>query len=282
MESNDSQSLVGFGPYEVDLRTQEIRKHGNLIRLVGQPFQILEMLLAHPGELITRDELQQRLWPGESLVDCTHGLNAAVNKLREALGDSAITPLYVETLPRRGYRFIGTLRPHSSEAQETVIASSLPPEAQFATSVSPNPDSASTVNTRPTPPPTPVLSRQWTIALASVVALVIGGLGGMALSPRFHISEEKQTTSLASRELAALEEKEQSERQATTPRSSGHNSPRVVGALTRPAILREPALNSPPKDPTLRTVVSGSGSAGPQFSPDGKHIAFMSNRTGPW
>ena len=89
MDSSESKSVVSFGPFELNLRTQEIRRHGTVVRLSGQPLQILEMLLERRGELVTRDELQQRLWPDASLVDCTHGLNAAINKLREALGDSA-------------------------------------------------------------------------------------------------------------------------------------------------------------------------------------------------
>src|SRR5215470_2037960 len=112
---NESRSVVSFGPFEVDLRTQEVRRQGVSVRLSGQPFEILEMLLSRPGGLVTREELQERLWPDASLIDSTHGLNAAINKLREALGDSAITPQYVETLPRRGYRFIAEIRDQASD-----------------------------------------------------------------------------------------------------------------------------------------------------------------------
>jgi Tol biopolymer transport system component/DNA-binding winged helix-turn-helix (wHTH) protein len=98
-----------FGPFEVDLHTHELWKHGTRIKLIGQPFEVLAILLANPGELVTRDALRERLWPGDTFVDFNHGLNAAVNKLREALSDSAENPRYVETLPRRGYRFIATV-----------------------------------------------------------------------------------------------------------------------------------------------------------------------------
>jgi Tol biopolymer transport system component/DNA-binding winged helix-turn-helix (wHTH) protein len=101
------QNRVRFGPFEADLRTHELWKGGIRLRLSGQPFQVLEMLLDKPGELVTRDELRLRMWPGDTFVDFSHGLNAAVNKLREALSDSAENPKYIETLPRRGYRFIG-------------------------------------------------------------------------------------------------------------------------------------------------------------------------------
>ena len=98
-----------FGPFEVDLHTRELWKFGTRLKLVGQPFEILTVLLRRPGELVTREELGQRLWPSDTFVDFNHGLNAAVNKLREALGDSADAPRYVETLPRRGYRFIAAI-----------------------------------------------------------------------------------------------------------------------------------------------------------------------------
>jgi len=100
---------VKFGPFEADLHTHEIWKHGVKIKLVGQPFEVLAILLGQPGELVTREELRERLWPGDTFVDFDHGLNAAVNKLREALSDSVEAPKYVETLPRRGYRFIASV-----------------------------------------------------------------------------------------------------------------------------------------------------------------------------
>lgn len=99
--------LIRFGVYEADLRSGELRKHGIRLRLQDQPFQVLCMLLDRPGELVTRDELRQRLWPADTFVDFDHGLNTAVNKLREVLGDSATNPRYIETLARRGYRFVG-------------------------------------------------------------------------------------------------------------------------------------------------------------------------------
>jgi len=100
---------VCFGPFELDARAGELYKHGFKLKLQGHPIQILAMLLERPGELITREEIQQKLWPSESetFVDFDHGLNTAVRKLRQALGDEAETPQYIETLPRRGYRFVG-------------------------------------------------------------------------------------------------------------------------------------------------------------------------------
>ncbi|HXM23720.1 MAG TPA: winged helix-turn-helix domain-containing protein [Terriglobales bacterium] len=107
-----------FGVFEVDLRSGELRKQGIKIKLHDQPFQILAMLVEHPGEVVTREQLQQRLWPADTFVDFDRGLNSAVKKLRDALGDSAEIPRYVETLPRRGYRFIGSLSNASTSKAE--------------------------------------------------------------------------------------------------------------------------------------------------------------------
>jgi len=115
--SNPAHQRVKFGPFTVDLHTHEVRKDDTRIRLIGQPFDILAVLLGKPGELVTREELRMRLWPGDTFVDFDHGLNAAVNKLRETLCDSADNPRFVETLPRRGYRFIAKVVP--LDAQET-------------------------------------------------------------------------------------------------------------------------------------------------------------------
>jgi len=95
-----------FGAYEFDLRAGELRKHGMRIKLQEQPCQILAILLEHRGEMVTREELQSRLWPRNTFVDFDHSLNTAVMRLREALSDSSENPRFIETLPRRGYRFV--------------------------------------------------------------------------------------------------------------------------------------------------------------------------------
>ena len=105
-ERTASTRIVRFGTFEADLATRELRKSGVRIKLQGQPFEILVMLLERPAGLVTREELQQRLWPTDTFVDFDHGVNAAINRLREALGDSAENPRFVETIPRRGYRFV--------------------------------------------------------------------------------------------------------------------------------------------------------------------------------
>jgi DNA-binding winged helix-turn-helix (wHTH) protein len=112
-----------FDAYHVDLRTGELRKHGRKIRLAGRPFQVLALLLEHPGELLTRKELQESLWSADTFVDFEHGVNAAIQTLRRALCDSHKKPRFIETLPRRGYRFIATVERVQPDA-ETPLASS--------------------------------------------------------------------------------------------------------------------------------------------------------------
>jgi TolB-like protein/DNA-binding winged helix-turn-helix (wHTH) protein/Tfp pilus assembly protein PilF len=102
---------VSFGIFEVDLRSAELRQPGSAIKLQDKPLQILALLLEHPGEVVTREELQQRLWPNGIIVDFEHSINAAVKRLRQALGDDAEHPRFIETLPRHGYRFIAPVEP---------------------------------------------------------------------------------------------------------------------------------------------------------------------------
>jgi DNA-binding winged helix-turn-helix (wHTH) protein/tetratricopeptide (TPR) repeat protein len=106
MESTARNRRTRFGAFEVDLRSGEVYKHGIRLKLQDQPFQVLAVLLEHPGDVVTREELHQRLWPSDTFVDFDTGLNSAIKKLRDALSDSAEEPRYIETLPRRGYRFI--------------------------------------------------------------------------------------------------------------------------------------------------------------------------------
>ena len=103
-------SICGFGDFVLDRQTGELRKNGIKLKIHGQPVEILGMLLERPGQLVTREELQNRLWAADTFVDFEMSLNAAVRRLREALNDSADKPQYVETVARRGYRFIGDVR----------------------------------------------------------------------------------------------------------------------------------------------------------------------------
>lgn len=115
-ESRANPEVVRFADFEADLRTAELRRDGRLLKVQGKPFQVLSALLVRHGELVTREELRQSLWPADTFVDFEHGLNTAINKIREALRDSASNPRFIETLPRRGYRFIGTVSSNSVSA----------------------------------------------------------------------------------------------------------------------------------------------------------------------
>jgi eukaryotic-like serine/threonine-protein kinase len=113
---------IRFGPFELDVRTAELRKHDIRIRLNEQPFRILLMLVEHAGDVVLRDDIRLALWPNNTVVEFDHSINAAIQRLRDALGDSASNPRYVETVARRGYRFIGTLEPEAAAPQDRTPA----------------------------------------------------------------------------------------------------------------------------------------------------------------
>ena len=158
-ESEQATRVVRFGVFEVDFHTTELRKQGVRIRLPGQSFQVLQALLLRPGELVTREELKQKLWPSDSFGDFEHGLNAAVNRVREALGDSSDSPRFVETLPRRGYRFIAPVEQMDSEGKKTLPEATATPPQNGQT-----PTRADTTN-QPPPVPRP----RWIQAVAFVL-----------------------------------------------------------------------------------------------------------------
>ena len=163
MPPSQVSQLIRFDSFELDLRAGELRKGGLRIRLQEQPLLILQTLLENPGEVVTRDELQKKIWPADTFVDFDHGLHAAVNRLRAALNDSADRPRYVETVARRGYRFIGKLE--TPQAGVPIIAVAQP---------------------APSPEPRPGLWNSWTgvlagfgIALAIAAILVAGNVYGL-------------------------------------------------------------------------------------------------------
>ena len=109
MSANSTSRIIRFSTFEVNLDTGELRRRGQKVRLQEQPFQVLAILLSRPGEVVTREELRSRLWPADTFVDFDHSLNAAIKRLRDALGESAEMPIFIETRARRGYRFIGNV-----------------------------------------------------------------------------------------------------------------------------------------------------------------------------
>lgn len=120
--SSQSRAVIRFDVFEVDLRAAELRKHGRKIKLQDQPFRILGMLLERSGEVVTREEMRQKLWPADTFVDFEHGLNSAVARLRETLNDSAEKPRFIETVPRQGYRFIAAVEKPRTEAPVADVA----------------------------------------------------------------------------------------------------------------------------------------------------------------
>src|SRR5262245_10181049 len=166
MSTSASQALrIRFAGFEVDLQSQELFRDGTLVRLPNQSFLALAALLERPGMLVTREELRTRLWPDNRVVEFEQGLNAIINRLREALGDSAESPRFIETLPRRGYRFIGSLAA-GADSQEAV--SQGPPAEPEHLPASDGPGN-------------PSLSRGSRLAAAAVIAVVALGITIAAL-----------------------------------------------------------------------------------------------------
>jgi len=190
--SSTSTRVIRFGVFEVDLNAAELRKHGLRIKLPEQPFQILTMLLEKPGEIVTREELRNRLWQSDTFVDFDHGVNNAVMRLREVLGDSSDFPHFIETVPRRGYRFIA----HVDESPW------LPPRSAPQDSASQNQISAAAQHQAPAPELSPSktgpgLTRHRTLIFAAVVVIAL--LAG-AVAWRYLVSQRvggsRQSTSV--------------------------------------------------------------------------------------
>src|SRR5579862_1417647 len=166
---SSSAEVIRFHVFEVDTVTGELRKHGLRIKLQEQPFQVLCLLLARPGELVTREELRKMLWPADTFVDFEHGLNKTINKLREALSDDKEKPRYIETLPRRGYRFIAPVMAAQPPAEPT--------EAQAASA--PQHDPVVTANPRRAGWMTPAL------------VLLLGGLALLASALWYRLARSR-------------------------------------------------------------------------------------------
>src|SRR5690349_7057454 len=124
--SNNGSQKIRFGLFEADLRSGELFRDGSKVRLQEQPFQILAMLLDRAGEVVTREEMRKKLWPADTFVDFDHSLNAAIRRLRDALGDSAENPRFVETVARRGYRFIAPVNGTATVAEPVVTDAAAP------------------------------------------------------------------------------------------------------------------------------------------------------------
>jgi DNA-binding winged helix-turn-helix (wHTH) protein len=178
---------LSFGPFLVDLGTQELWKGSTRLKIGGQPFGILALLLERPGELISREELRKQVWSGDTFVDFNQGLNAAVNKLRDCLSDSADEPRYIETLPRRGYRFIAPVLPAVNPPTPNLPA--IPESAALTTtpaSIEPSPKpfapmqpqaAPSFTLEKPFPPDTVKLPYRWLTFAAIFILFSVMAIG---------------------------------------------------------------------------------------------------------
>src|ERR1700687_3757456 len=165
----DKLRLVRFGTFEVDLQEQELRKSGIRIKLQEQPFQILTMLLERPGHTVSREELCHRLWPADTFVDFDHGLNTNIKRLREVLGDDSENPRFIETLHRRGYRFIAPVDGARTLAAGNGEQSSIPAVEQAPVLPSPGISPLATTGTE----------RRWRRGGTALAALIVLGAAGL-------------------------------------------------------------------------------------------------------
>jgi Tol biopolymer transport system component/DNA-binding winged helix-turn-helix (wHTH) protein len=305
-----SKSRLRFGPFDVDLDSRELRKSGVRVKLSRQPFEILAALLESPGQLVSRDELRKRIWSEDTFVDFGHGLNAAVNKLREALCDSAEEPRYIETLPRRGYRFIASVEPAVSP-----LPAIIPAQPQVLVAEPIWKGSLAQEEWESTIP----VKRQTLVYVWALLALsAVLGLGASGLwwywSASRHLTEAelrlKQPGQLSVAEAAELRRKQAVERSSPhepdvsrsertqrnlnfPPEPPGHNNHsslsldqigHALGLVQERTISDAPAILrldlTPGRDSySLKRVISGlQAIGGPQPSPDGKKLTFMWGR----
>lgn len=232
-----------FGPFEVNAGAEELLRSGNRVRLPRQPFHILLLLLAQPGDIVTRDQLRDHIWLDGTFVDFDHGLNAAMNKLRRALGDSAENPRYIETLPGRGYRFIGTLHqlehPLAPQNLSAMVVQGTPPRDRW----------------------------MWWLVGAGACA------ASFALGLRLHESQPapapwklvRLTADAGVSDAPAL---------SADAKLLAYSSDQA-GEGQRDIYVKQVVGGQP-----IRLTTDGEGNTAPDFSPDGGKIVFQSNRDG--
>ena len=232
---------VRFGAFEVDLRTGEVRKHGLRVRLQDQPLQVLAALIEQPGEIVTREELVRRLWADGTVVDYEGGLNAAVTRLRQALSDSAETPRYIETVARRGYRWIAPVERHD-DVREAPLRVTAPPASKYSA-----PRRLSTL----------------LAAEAGVVIIVVGAVAWSAL--RIHNRRERAIA------VSPLTTGLGSERNA----SFSPDGTQIVYEWKQEDHRRRIYIKEVGAGDPVPLTAGTSAEYGPEWSPDGRLIAFL-------
>jgi DNA-binding winged helix-turn-helix (wHTH) protein len=299
-----SASIVRFGAFEFDQRAGELRKHGLKIKLQDQPSQILVILLKEPGRVVTREELHQKLWREGTFVDFEHGLNAAIQRLRQALGDAAENPRFVETLARRGYRFVAPVDFVSKGATE-IAQHSLQETGELVRSSQPANQS----------PDRPSSLRRWrTMVLLLALALIWGGVGWWhyrrtATLPELQVTpftnfpgwKSDPTFSPDGKEVAFVWNGENRENFDIYVKMVGAGAP--VRLTTNPApdvypawspdgrfiafrrvfkdscdVLVIPAIGGAERKLAQTVHSEGGDDSGISWSPDGKFVAIMANR----
>jgi DNA-binding winged helix-turn-helix (wHTH) protein len=307
-----AKKRVRFGPFEADLGTGELWKSGLRQKLGGQPFEILATLLASPGELVTREELQKKIWPADTVVDFSHGLNAAVNKLRDALADDPDRPRYIETMPRRGYRYIGppvelasmrtapALNPElagSAQNPEPVVASAPDTwtEAAFAGRAPAKSDSVGggillgqppsldpRLRSSPGHSPRPV----WRYAAAGLALLFFGIICVVAYETWENAALDRNQKELniaadAVRIQGSEVHKPEKLEIARKAKERGEHLSTALQPARIPGIWQTRLTRSEDGAEARKLIVAVQGrTEGPQPSPDGKKLAFMSDRSG--
>jgi Tol biopolymer transport system component/DNA-binding winged helix-turn-helix (wHTH) protein len=239
---SQSPGFLTFGPFEVNPQTCELRKSGIRIRLSGQPFRILSLLLEHPGELVTREQLREQVWNNGTFVDFEGGLNAAINKLRRALGDSAENPRYIETVPARGYRFIGHLE-HRNSAVVPFPARPIPRQDGR-----------------------PAGSRRWWLAAAAACVAVTFILAWLLHNtpavPSWKLRQITTDPGLSHKPALSADGK-----------LIAYSADR--GLESRDLYIKQVAGGDP-----IRLTFDGAANTTPNISPDGSKIVFRSGRDG--
>ena len=237
MEKVDrSAQIVRFGVFEADLQTGELHKNGVKVPLQGQPFQVCALLLERSGELVTREELRQRVWPEDTFVDFEQALNTAIAKIRLALGDDADNPRFVETLPRRGYRFIGPVDKPSSQAPSPSA-----PKGRFGRFTAKAP---------------------W-ISVGATLLVLLSGIGIWRFSRNHAEAPLPPIEVVPLVGLTALEFKP-----AFSP--DGNQVAFTVGGTENPGIYTTVVGG----EKSMR-LTSNSGDCCPRWSPDGRQVAFF-------